>query len=142
MLRVTLDSSAYISALQFNGRAARLLRMAADADIEIAISEPIIAEVIGVLRERFGWDGYRLHAERERIRSITKLVTPSETLHVIDYDPPDNRILECAAEAGSEFIVSEDKDLLRLKEHGNARIIRPAEMLDIAQGKRERAPGR
>ena len=69
MLRVTLDSSAYISALQFNGRAARLLRMAADNDIEIAISEPIIAEVIGVLRERFGWDGYRLHAERERINS-------------------------------------------------------------------------
>ena len=52
MLRVTLDSSAYISALEFNGRAARLLRMAADNDIEIAISEPIIAEVVGVLRER------------------------------------------------------------------------------------------
>ena len=68
MLRVTLDSNAYISALQFNGRAARLLRMAADNDIEIAISEPIIAEVIGVLREKFGWDGYRLHAERERIK--------------------------------------------------------------------------
>jgi hypothetical protein len=28
-----------------------LLRMAADNDIEIAVSEPIIAEVIGVLRE-------------------------------------------------------------------------------------------
>ena len=54
MLRVTLDSSAYISALQLNGRAARLLRIAADNDIEIAMSEPIIAEVIGVLRERFG----------------------------------------------------------------------------------------
>jgi putative PIN family toxin of toxin-antitoxin system len=142
MLRVTLDSSEYISALQFNGRVARLLRMAADNDIEIAISEPIIAEVIGVLRERFGWDGYRLHAERERIKSITKFVTPSETLDVIDYDPPDNRILECAADAGSEFIVSEDKDLLRLKEHGTARIIRAAEMLDIVQGKRGRTPGR
>jgi putative PIN family toxin of toxin-antitoxin system len=118
MLRVTLDSNAYISALQFNGRAARLLRMAADNEIEIAISEPIIAEVIGVPGERFGWDGYRLHAERERIKSITTYVTPSETLNVTDYDPPDNRILECAAEAGSEFIVSEDKDLLRLKEHG------------------------
>ena len=140
MLRVTLDSNAYISALQFNGRAARLLRMAADNDIEIAISEPIIAEVIGVLRDRFGWDGYRLHAGRERIKSITKFVMPSETLDVIAYDPPDNRILECAAEAGSEFIVSEDKDLLRLGEHGNVRIIRVAEMLDIAQGKRKRTP--
>jgi len=134
VLRVTLDSNAYISALQFNGRAVRLLRMAADGDLEIAVSEPIITEVIGVLRDKFAWDGYRLHAERERIRSITKLVTPSATLNVIHWDPPDNRILECAVEAGSEFIVSEDKDLLRLKEHGNARLISVADMLEILQG--------
>jgi len=134
VLRVTLDSNAYISALQFNGRAVRLLRMAADGDLEIAVSEPIITEVIGVLRDKFAWDGYRLHAERERIRSITKLVTPSATLNVIHWDQPDNRILECAVEAGSEFIVSEDKDLLRLKEHGNARLISVADMLEILQG--------
>ena len=106
MRRVTLDSNDYISALQFNGRAVRLLRMAADGDLEIAVSEPILTEVIGVLRDRFGWDGYRLHAERERISSITKLVRPSETLDVIHWDPPDNRILECAIDSGSEFIVS------------------------------------
>ena len=134
MLRVTLDSNAYISALQFNGRAVRLLRMAADGDLEIAVSEPILTEVIGVLRDRFGWDGYRLHAERERISSITKLVTPSATLDVIHWDPPDNRILECAIEAGSDFIVSEDKDLLRLKEHENARIVSVADVLEILQG--------
>ena len=61
-------------------------------------------------------------------------MTPFETLNVIHWDPPDNRILECAVEAGSEFIVSEDKDLLRLKEHGNARLISVADMLEILQG--------
>jgi uncharacterized protein len=135
VLHLTLDTNVYISALQFNGRATRLLRMAADDAIEIAISEPILSEVIGVLRERFGWDGYRLHAARERIKSFTKLVTPSQTLNVIQYDPPDNRILECAAKADSEFIVSEDKDLLRLREHSNARILRTADILDIVQGR-------
>jgi putative PIN family toxin of toxin-antitoxin system len=134
VLRVTLDSKAYISALQFNCRAARLLRMAADGDIEIAISEPIITEVIGALRDRFEWEGYRLQAERERIRSITKLVTPFETLNVIDYDPPDNRVLECAVGARSDFIVTEDKDLLRLKLFGNTRNIRAADILDIVRG--------
>jgi len=134
VLRVTLDSNAYISALQFNGRAFRLLRMAADGDLEIAVWEPIITEVIGVLRDRFGWDGYRLRAERERISSITKLVTPSQTLDVIHWDPPDNRILECAIEAGSELIVSEDKDLLRLKEHGNSRIMCVADVLEFLEG--------
>ena len=79
---------------------------------------------------------YRLHTARQHIMSITKFVAPSETLDVIDYDLPDNRILECAAAASSEFIVSEDKDLLRLKEHGQARIIKVAEMLHIVQPKR------
>ncbi len=32
-------------------------------------------------------------------------------------------MLECALEARSEFIVSEDKDLLRLREFANARIL-------------------
>jgi predicted nucleic acid-binding protein len=46
VLRVTLDSGAYISALQFNDGAVRLLRVSADNDIEIATSEAIISEVI------------------------------------------------------------------------------------------------
>ena len=48
---VTLDANEFISALQFGGRAIRLLRMADAGDIEIAISEPLLKEVIGVLRD-------------------------------------------------------------------------------------------
>jgi hypothetical protein len=92
--------------LQFNGRAVRLLRMAADGDLEIAVSEPIITEVTGVLRDRFGWDGYRLHAERERISSITKLVTRPKPWMCSIAIRAYNRILECAIDSGSEFIVS------------------------------------
>ena len=38
--RVTLDTNVYVSAFQFGGM--RLLHMAVDGDIEIAVSEPII----------------------------------------------------------------------------------------------------
>ena len=48
---------------------------------------------------------------------------------MIKEDPPDNRILECAFEAGSEYIVTWDKDLLRLGSYGSIRIIRPADFL-------------
>ena len=50
-------------------------------------------------------------------------VVPTETLHVIKEDPDDDRILECAAAAKSDFIVSEDKDLLRLGQFGHAPIV-------------------
>ena len=44
-------------------------------------------------------------------------------------DPDDNRIVECAVEAGSEYIVTKDKDLLRLGGYGGIKIIRPADLL-------------
>jgi hypothetical protein len=96
--RVTLDTSVYVSAFQFGG-GMRLLHMAING--EIAVSRPILEEVIRVLREKFHWDGYRLHDTRQQILGFARLVTPKQTLDVVKEDEPDNRILECAAEAGS-----------------------------------------
>jgi predicted nucleic acid-binding protein len=59
-------------------------------------------------------------------------VSPTETLHVIKEDPDDDRILECAATAKSDFIVSEDKDLLRLGQFGNARIVSVRDFINLA----------
>ena len=45
---------------------------------------------------------------------MARTVRPAVQIDVVKEDPPDNRILECAVAAGSEFIVTGDKDLLRL----------------------------
>jgi len=47
-------------------------------------------------------------------------------------DPDDDRILECAATAKSDFIVSEDKDLLRLGQFGAARIVSVRNFINLA----------
>lgn len=133
MRRVTLDSNEYISALAFGGAASRILHMAIDGDLEIAVSEAIITEVLRVLREKFEWQGYDIAAARQRIEKIARVVVPETTLNVITHDPPDNRVLECADAAGSEYIISEDRDLLRLKQHGNARILKLADFFLTAQ---------
>jgi predicted nucleic acid-binding protein len=46
-------------------------------------------------------------------------------------DEPDNRILECAVASGSEFIVAEDKGLLRLELCGDAKIVRARDFLAV-----------
>lgn len=132
-VRVTLDTNVYVSAFQFGGM--RLLHMAIDGDIEIAVSLPIVEEVIRVLRDKFQWDGYRLQDARRQILGLTRLVAPGQTLDVVKEDEPDNRILECAMEAGSDFIISADKDLLRLGSYGGASIMRAADFL-----RRQREP--
>jgi putative PIN family toxin of toxin-antitoxin system len=106
----------------------RLLYMAVNRDIEVAVSQPIVEEVIRVLRDKFEWDGYRLHDARQQILGLATLVTPKQVLAVVE-DEPDNRILECAGEAGSDFIVSADNDLLRLGSYAGAPIMRVADFL-------------
>ena len=134
MLNVTLDTSVYVGALNSGGFGSRLFTLAQTGVIRIDISDAILDETIRVLRDKFGWDGYRLHDARLRIASFTNRVTPAQTLDVIKEDPPDNRILECAVEAGSDYIVTWDKDLLRLGSYGNIRIIRAADFLQREVG--------
>jgi uncharacterized protein len=93
VIRVTLDTNEYVSALTGGSRGLRLLHLAIDGDIEIAISEPIIAETIRVLREKFEWPPYDLHDARQRLERIGRKVAPKMTLAVVA-DEPDNRILE------------------------------------------------
>jgi predicted nucleic acid-binding protein len=50
-------------------------------------------------------------------------VKPAVILDVVRDDPDDNRILECAVAAGSDYLVSGDQDLLRLKRYAAIRML-------------------
>jgi putative PIN family toxin of toxin-antitoxin system len=130
VVSVTADSNFYVSALNFPGPPARLLGMANAGRIRLDLSEEILKETMGVLRKKFDWPGELIHAWNGRLRSLTNMVTPTERLDVIKHDPPDNRILECAVAANSDYIISADKDLLRLGTYGNARILKVADFLN------------
>jgi len=52
---VTLDTNIYVSALNFGGRAARLLSMAEAGVLQIDISNETEKELVRVLREDFSW---------------------------------------------------------------------------------------
>ena len=82
-----------------------------------------------MLRKKFGWVAADLSAGRALILASTSLVDPKQTLYVIDADPSDNRILECAVESRSDRIVSGDRHLLTLREYAGIRILRPSEFL-------------
>jgi putative PIN family toxin of toxin-antitoxin system len=56
VLRVTCDTNVIISGLNFSGNPRRILQMAEDGLIQLAVSDAILDEVVKVLRrEKFGW---------------------------------------------------------------------------------------
>lgn len=129
-----MDTNIYVSALEFGGLGARILGMARAGMLQIDISEAILNELVAVLRDDFSWEGYRLHFAKEQIAGIARRVEPTRKIDFITDDPDDNAILECAVAGGSEWIVTEDKDLLRLGMFGHVRIVRGAEFLEVALG--------
>ncbi len=129
MRRVTVDSNIFISALKFGGKPLQLLNLARSGEIEIAISDAILDEFLGVLRDKFHWSAERLADAREEVMSFTKLVEAKQTLDVVKADPDDNRIVECAVESGSEKIITHDNDLLRMKEYNGIKMMKVHEFL-------------
>lgn len=129
MLGVTADTNVYVSALAFGGKPLQLLEMAAQGLIRLSISDAILQETIRVLGDKFQWEAAALREVDAAIRSIAEVVAPTQTVDVIKSDPPDNRVLECAAEAKSNYIVSGDGDLLKLGRFGDIPIVRVAEFL-------------
>jgi putative PIN family toxin of toxin-antitoxin system len=132
VISATLDTSVYIRALHFGGPATIIMGDARAGSIRIDISDVIVAETNRVLRDKFQWDGYSLQDAREKLFALGNRVCPKETLHVIKEAPDDDRILECAATAKSDFIVSEDEDLLRLGQFGTARIVSIRDFINLA----------
>jgi uncharacterized protein len=46
-------------------------------------------------------------------------------------DPDDDRILECAAAANSDYVVTDDKHLLRLVQYQGIRIVNIREFMHV-----------
>lgn len=133
MFRVTADSNIYISALHFGGPPRRLIEAARAGLVQLAISEPLLEEAQRILRTKFARPQDRIADVLPRLLRFAHHVEPTIRLNVIERDPSDNRVLECAHAAGSRFIVTGDDDLLTLAEYEGIRILKVADFLAFAQ---------
>ena len=129
MKRVVADTNVLVSAIQFGGKPKQLLDLAVDGHIDLAISEAILEEALRVLRDKFHRTAEELRESDKQLRVGGRIVTPTESINVIDADPSDDRILECGVGADAEVIVSGDKHLLALGSFRGIPIQRVGEFL-------------
>ena len=102
--------------------------------VSLVTSRDILDELEAVLC------GKKFRYPREIARSIVReleamceIVTPTRNLSVVKADPYDNMILECAAEARVNYVVSGDSHLLKLERLEDIPILSPAQFLDILE---------
>jgi uncharacterized protein len=71
-------------------------------------------------------DSGEYDAEMDKFFSQLNMVENRRQIHIVR-DPEDNKILESAVEAGAEYLVTSDNDLLMLDEFQEVKIINPAQ---------------
>jgi uncharacterized protein len=134
VFRVTPDTNILVSGLVFRrGKPHQLLRTALDGVVSMIVSQAIIDETTGVLARKFGASIDDIAEAKAIIADAARTITPTVQLDVVKEDPPDNRILECAVTAGADYIITGDKDLLRLRRYDSINIITVSEFLELLQ---------
>jgi putative PIN family toxin of toxin-antitoxin system len=123
------DSSVWVSAFHFGGTPLIALKTAHSLH-RIAICESIRDEVRSALQGKFRWPSNRIEEAMDEFRPrILDVGTPGR-LHGVCRDPNDDMVLECAALAHADVIVSGDKDLLALGEYEGILVLTPRAFLD------------
>ena len=131
MLSVTPDTNTLVSATISEGNEYLLLKNGKIGKIKIVTSLAILMEFKEVIsRKKFGFSLPQIDAVIGHILSIAEIVMPTIQLQAIKEDPPDNKILECAVSANSDYIVSGDAHLLSLKEFKGIKIVKTTDILD------------
>ena len=131
LIRVVLDTNVILSAIIFGGKPRTILENVIRGNIRLCISEAILNELKRVLnRPKFHYPVEIIRLIMSELTSIGELIDPTARISIIRTDPEDNRILECAVEAGVDYIVTEDLHLLELGKYENIRIVTPAQLCD------------
>ncbi len=135
-MRIVLDTNVFISSF-FDGNPKKIIDLWKEGKVVICLSGPIIDEYIAVLK-RLGLEGEPELKElldflAEGFNLVFTAKTPS--LNLVHEDPDDNKFIECAVALEAEVIVSGDKNLLRLKNYMNIKIMSPAEFLNFFKRK-------
>ncbi len=134
-MKITVDTNTLLSATFWSGSSDKIISKAEIKEIELIISNDIIKEYGEVLDYEEIQDKIKdkkLEMKRTvgKIISTSKIVVTKEKLAIVKNDPDDNIILECAKAGNVDFIISNDKHLLKLKKFENIPILTPDEFVE------------
>ena len=137
-MKITVDTNVPVSATFWCGSSNEIINRVERREIELILSKEIIEEFSGVLGYKEIQDKIKnSHLEMlktlDAIICISKIIEPIKKIDIIKEDSDDNKILECALAGKVDYIVTQDKHLLKLKEFEGMKIVTPGWFLKVMQ---------
>lgn len=134
-MRVVLDTVVFVRGLINPFGPCGQIAFPHASRFELVLSEPMLVEILEVLRRPELTRKFRSLAERntERVLAILGEATVVElsSIPAVSRDPKDDTFLATALAAQADYLVSEDIDLLDLGTHGSTAIVTCREFIAI-----------
>ena len=136
-MRAVFDTNVFVSAFVVQGgKAERAFLLAQRRRLDLFTSIAILTETARTLRVKFDQDEEDIKHVLRLISRVSSIVRPRRRVTIL-HDEPDNRILECAAEAEADVVVSGDRHLLKLRRFEGTSIIRLSDFFRMFPESRE-----
>lgn len=128
--KVVIDTNVIVSAFGWHGTPEKIVKLVLTGKIQNFITMEMLAEVARVVSYPKLKFPESLQVEIiETIFNFSKIVEVREFVNIIKDDSEDNKVLECAISAESEFIITGDSHLLMLENFRGMEILTPDNFL-------------
>ena len=130
MIPVVFDCNVVLAAISWSGTPRLCLKLVAQRRVVLCVTEAILAEYEAVIPERLKEEIPELDVRPKLawILAKAKRFEPAPLGKQRSRDRKDDPYLACALAAGARYVVTYDKDLLKLEKPFGVEVIRPAEL--------------
>lgn len=130
-MKIVLDTNVLVSGIFFAGPPFEILRAWRDGKVNLVISIEILEEyrrVVAELAQEFsGVDVSRILG---LLTVGAEIVDAPPLPQPVCSDPADDKFLACAAAGSAKYIVTGDKQLLKLLRYGKSEIVNPRSFVE------------
>lgn len=125
-MNVVLDTNVLLSAFLTDGICARILKRARHRQLSFVLCASVLQETKRLLGTKFSLTEKEIDFFVSLLsEAAEKEHHPAGVISGVCRDPDDDWVLLCAVEAGADFLVTGDNDLLVLNEYRKTKILRP-----------------
>ncbi|MCL4360329.1 putative toxin-antitoxin system toxin component, PIN family [Patescibacteria group bacterium] len=132
-VKVVLDTNILISAVGFGGKPHTIFELTLNDQLTAVTSPILLAELADVVSKRFSVLAITFKDIDREIRKKFQIVEPQKSVHLAG-DESDNRVLEAGEAGNSQFIITGDQHLLKIKKYKDMLLLDPAEFIQIFLG--------
>lgn len=112
---VTVDTNVLVSGVFFGGVPGKIVTAAREGVFTLAITPLLLDELRQLFsRAKFGITPDAVRLLMDDLESLATIVYPGKRHQVVERDPDDDAVVDCAVESGSLYIVSGDPHLTEM----------------------------